>query len=202
MRIVMKPHYNFYGGILFVIFFDFLALPFCARAQAQEDVQSLFRQGVSFYKHDQMVEAAEAFGKVLRIDPHHKKATVYLEKKIPDRLAKMKSLRDAASLRELKCAQSQCDKHKRIADNLLNKMEAKRSHEENILKQRRDQAIRERINQLYKKALRAYKAKEYAFSSDLFREILSLDAGHKQAQVYLEKKIPQKMAAVKRSPTR
>ncbi|MCF7908514.1 MAG: polysaccharide biosynthesis/export family protein [Candidatus Omnitrophica bacterium] len=52
----------------------------------KENIDALYKKTVTLYKKNDLNRAKEFFGKVLELDPNHKGAKLYLDKKIPDRI--------------------------------------------------------------------------------------------------------------------
>lgn len=129
----------------FVYFFVFIFSVYPAFGQAKEDIKGLYSQGISYYQHDQLDEATQSFAKILQMDPSHKGAASYLEKKIPDRIAKIESIKRAAQLREEKKAQNAQRKRASAIDKALNKAQVERPQQrrnhEKILSRRLDKAV-------------------------------------------------------------
>ncbi len=177
---------------LLVIFsFSWLGL---LQAQPADNVKELYRQALSFYQRGQFDNAAQAFARVLEVDPRHKGAAVYLEEKIPCAIAKVEARKRLVQDRELEQASRQYKKQMLKVDAFLNRMEAKQGKQSVIVEKKLNNQLTKQIkaktNQLYKQARRAYQLKDYKNAAKLFEEVLLLDPGHKQAKAYLQK-IPQ-----------
>lgn len=131
----------------FVYFFVFIFSVYPVFGQTKEDIKGLYSQGISFYQHDQLDEATQSFAKILQMDPSHKGAASYLEKKIPDRIAKIESIKRATQSREEKKEKDAQGKRALIVDKALNKAQVEwprqRRNHEKILSRRFDKATKQ-----------------------------------------------------------
>lgn len=98
------------------------------REQKSKQIKVLYKQAIADYKHDRLRESQKSFKKILSLDASHRKATYFLEHKIPRKLVereakKQENLRveqiKAAYLQKKQLRQSaheSAEKHKSHVD--------------------------------------------------------------------------------------
>lgn len=175
----------FFAALIFLSWFGSL------QAQPVEDVKNIYRQAISFYQQGQFEDAAQAFARVLEMDPAHKGAALYLEKKIPCAINRIEARKRLAQERALEQVGRQRKKQAVQADSFLKKTEAKQNQQcavtEKKLNDQLTRQIQAKTDQLYKRAVRAYHSKDYKNADTLFKEVLLLNPKHKNAKAYLKK---------------
>jgi len=134
-----------------------------SKKQKARQVNLLYKQAIRAYKNNDFDLSVEEFSKILQLEPNHKKAKKYIEILIPRKKDKFQSDEEKRKAALLK-RQAAVDKKQQLRQ----------------------------IATLYKKAIKAYKFADLDLSEKKFKEILSLDPGHKNASKYLDKFIPKK----------
>jgi len=71
-----------------------------AQEELDEKIETLYKQGVSLYKDNRLDEADAIFIKLLRVNPEHQGAQLYLYEKIPDKIALRKAEESALKNQE------------------------------------------------------------------------------------------------------
>lgn len=174
-------------------------IPYQLKQAKRREIEALYKVAFRHFNNKNYAASLDVFNEILTIDPDEKRARYYAKEKIPMMMrdAKVAHLCDrgvelyrtekyresAQTFEEVLCLdpdnrQAKTYVTKRIPDR-LKAME------------------REKIKYLYDHAYQQFRNKNYKDADMLFRKILAIDPSESQAQKYVSKIIPQKLAQIR-----
>ncbi len=145
------------------------------RKRVQAEIDSLYAEGRSLYDSGELDKARATFYKIFVFDPDHKGTKIYLREKIPDKIEQAK-LAEQRRVEELRRQEEEA------------REELRRQQE-----QAKEKALKEKTDTLYTQARSLYDSDDLGSARDLFYQILELDPEHSGAKLYLDKRIPNKI---------
>jgi len=159
----------------------------------QEKIDTLYKEAIVLYNDDQLDKAKESLVNVLELDPNHKGANFYLDKKIPDKIEQAK-VAEERRLKELARQEEQAKlAEQRRLEELRRQEEEAREQQRRQQEQAKEKALKEKTDTLYTQARSLYDSDDLGSARDLFYQILELDPEHSGAKLYLDKRIPNKI---------
>jgi len=163
----------------------------------QEKIDTLYKEAIVLYNDDQLDKAKESLVNVLELDPNHKGANFYLDKKIPDKIEQAK-VAEERRLKELARQEEQAKlAEQRRLEELRRQEEEAREQQRRQQEQAKEKALKEKTDTLYTQARSLYDSDDLGSARDLFYQILELDPEHSGAKLYLDKRIPNKIEQAK-----
>gem|GEM_PF-4562845 len=162
------------------------------RLLTKDKMKSLYVQGLRAFRDGRYEESNELFEKILQLDPYHKKAKLYVNKKIPRKLGmdkdkKIRALyRDALAQLSAKNYEGANKIFKEIL--YLDPTETKARYY--VTEKIPAILNKDKIEALYDEALRLYGSQNYEAARQVFKEILAIDPSQNKARTYLTQKIP------------
>ncbi|UCC95638.1 MAG: tetratricopeptide repeat protein, partial [Candidatus Omnitrophota bacterium] len=136
----------------------------------KEKISALYEQACFYYNTDQLDKAKQTFKEILSLDPAHKKARYFLEKKIPHKIRKAQIRRDREA--------------------------SKRRGQEGFGRDAYQCQLEDRAAVLYHEALSLYYEKQYEEALKKFEEAHALMPGYGRTIYYINR-IPQDIAQEK-----
>ena len=147
-------------------------------ARAKE-INSIYRKAVSSYNKKQIDKASSLFKQILSLDPEHRKAKDYLNRKIP---AGIKQL-EIAKQREEK--RMQTAEQKRFKKQAQEKQETKKKVE--IKPQQKKPQLNKQAKTIYDQAISLYRAKKYEQAQEKFKQVAKIYPNYSRTDSYLSR---------------
>lgn len=136
----------------------------------KKKVESLYREGVTFYNQGKITEAEDTFNELLSLDVEHNRAQRYVKIYIP------------------KIKEKEQRKHEAEEKKRLEKLEKQQREKEKIEQEKVDK----QAENLYKQAISFYQKGDYEQAAQIFTRVENISSGYRDANLYLEERIPNK----------
>ncbi|MCF7873921.1 MAG: hypothetical protein K9M00_03715, partial [Candidatus Omnitrophica bacterium] len=163
--------------------------------QKQQTVNDLYHQAKSAYAEQNFDQAENLFNQILKIDPLHRSAAIYLDQYIPNKKQQLKEAAQREKERQQRIAQEKAEREAR-----QKRLAAERKAREK--QQAAERAKQEKINNFYNQAKVAYSEENFDQAENLFKQVLEIDPEHSGAETYLNNYIPNKKQQLKAAAQR
>jgi tetratricopeptide (TPR) repeat protein len=115
------------------------------RRALKKEIDPHYKKALSYYRDKSYNLAAQEFTRVLELDPQHKSAQDYLNKKIPDRIKAQRRAEEARRKKEEREREQAEKQRQRQVERQKKEQERKAKEEEKRLKAEKEKAERERL---------------------------------------------------------
>ena len=174
-------------------------IPYQLSKIRKREIDVLYKVAFRQFNKKNYPEALDTFNEILTIDPGQKRARFYAEEKIPKLMRNTKVARLCDRGVDLYRADKYRESAKTFEEVLCidpSNRQAKTYIDKNI-PHKLKMMQKEKIKYLYGQAHNQFRRKNYKGADSIFKEILAIDPSESQAQKYVSKIIPQKMAEIR-----
>ena len=133
------------------------------KRRVKEQIDGLYKKGISFYKNNQLDNAQEAFNEILSLDPSQIKAKFYIKKLLPRKNKKIQFINFQKSQKERKQQQTEIENNKK----------------KQVMELKKEASL------LYNQAISLYRKEAYNDALISFNKVKDLTPGYKKVDYYI-----------------